>query len=259
VRTVRSVARARNQPRGHLALIVVATLMLLAVLVARANAGPYDDDSDDARLGTPGDATRTNDDGATGAVDAAGAAGAIDVELGVRRTGGVVRGRVYIPISTAALGRVIARSPPVGEVVAAAYRTAGLASDPTPGWRRRSRWSSLVPMISTRAGQNHSWREVDDPTISRGVGLDVRATWHLDHLLFDPTEPRLASLDIARRRERRRVAAIAIHLYYDWISARAAADTDARAELEAHEQTAELDALTDGWFSQALAKRAESR
>ncbi len=252
MRTVRSVARARNQPRGHLALIVVATLMLLAVLVARANAGPYDDDGDDARLGTPGDAAPTNGDIASGA---SGAADAIDVVLGARRTGGVVRGRVYIPISNAALARVIARSPPVGEVVAAAYRTAGLASDPTPGWRRRSRWSSLVPMISTRAGQNHSWREVDDPTISRGVGLDVRATWHLDHLLFDPNEPRLASLDIARRRERRRVAAIAIHLYYDWISARAAADTDARAELEVHEQTAELDALTDGWFTQALATR----
>lgn len=247
MRTVRSVARARNQPRGHLALVVVATLILLAVLVARASAGPYEDD--DAR--TDADRTGERDGDAIDILD--------NADLGGRRTGGVVRGRVYVPISNATIARVITFAPPVGEVVAAAYRAAGLASDPIPGWRRRSRWSSLVPLVSTRAGQNHSWREVDDPTISRGVGLDVRATWRLDHLLFDPNEPRIATLDVARRRERRRVAAIAIHLYYDWIAARAAADADARVELEAQEQAAELDALTDGWFSQALAKRAELR
>jgi hypothetical protein len=76
-------------------------------------------------------------------------------------------------------------------------------------------------------------------------------------LLFDPNEPRIATLDVARRRERRRVAAIAIHLYFDWVAARAAADSDVRAELDAQEKTAELDALTAGWFSQAIAKRAE--
>ena len=114
-------------------------------------------------------------------------------------------------------------------------------------------------MIGARAGQNQSWREIDDPTISRGMGLDVRASWHLDHLVFDPNEPRIAMLDVARRRERRRVAAIAIHLYFDWVAARAAADADVRAELDAQEKLAELDALTDGWFSQKIAKRAELR
>ena len=99
----------------------------------------------------------------------------------------------------------------------------------------------------------------DDPTISHGVGLDIRASWHLDHLLYDPNEARIAMLDVARRRERRRVAAHAIELYFDWVTARAAADGDIRAELDAQEKAAELDALTDGWFSQTLAKRAELR
>ncbi|HEY5926356.1 MAG TPA: hypothetical protein VIV11_31940 [Kofleriaceae bacterium] len=166
---------------------------------------------------------------------------------------------LYVPITNAMVERVVTFAPPIASVVEAAYRTAALAGDPTVGWRRRSRWSALIPLVSTRAGQNQAWRDVDDPTISHGVGIDVRATWHIDHLLFDPNEPRIAMLDVARRRERRRVATLAIQLYFDWIAARAAADGDLRAELDAQEKAAELDALTAGWFSQALAKRAELR
>jgi len=62
-----------------------------------------------------------------------------------------------------------------------------------------------------------------------------------------------------RRRDRRRVALHAIEVYFAWVNARAAADADLRAELDAEQRLAELDALTDGWFSQALAKAAESR
>lgn len=164
-----------------------------------------------------------------------------------------------MPITNDMVDRVITVAPPIDAVVAAAYRAAGLAGDPTPSWRRRSRLSALVPYVSTRAGQNQSWREIEDPTISRGIGLDLRASWRLDRLLFDPAEPRIASMDIARRRERRRLAAQVIHVYFDWVAARAAADRDLRAVLDVAEQTAKLDALTDGWFSAILAKRAESR
>lgn len=245
MRTVRSVARARNQPRGQLALIVVAVLVLLCVLVARAQAGPYDED----------DAPTWNDD-----LDRAHDRDRGDGADRTTGSGGVgTRARLYIPITNAQIHRIVAVAPPVGDVVAAAYRAAAIAGDPTTGWRRRSRWSALIPMISARAGQNQAWRDVDDPTISHGVGLDVRASWRLDELLYDPNESRIAMLDVARRRERRRVASVAIHLYFDWVAARAAADADVRAELDAQEKTAELDALTDGWFSQALANRAELR
>ena len=245
MRTVRSVARARNQPRGQLALIVVGVVALLAVLVARASAQPYDDE--DGRAELDGRASERED----------------GFEGGGERWGGrriaSHDGRLYIPITNAMIERVVTFAPPIASVVVAAQRAAGVGDNPVTGWRRRSRWSALIPLVSLRAGQNQAWRDVDDPTISHGVGVDVRAAWHLDRLLFDPNEPRIAMLDVARRRERRRVAAAAIHLYFDWIAARAAADTDVRATLDAEEIQAELDAVTAGWFSQALAKRAELR
>jgi hypothetical protein len=235
------VARSRNQPRGHVALIVIAVVVVLAFLAARAAAQSYDPDFRD-------EDDRVDSDGR------ASAAG--DGAPGDRRS---TSRRFYVPITSAMVERIATVAPPVRDVVTAAYRTAGLGDDPTTGWRRRSRWSALIPLVSARAGQNQAWRDVDDPTISHGVGLDVRAAWHFERLLYDPNEPRIAMLDVARRRERRRVAATVIHLYFDWIAARVAANTDVRAELQAQENQAELDALTAGWFSQALANTAEFR
>jgi hypothetical protein len=143
--------------------------------------------------------------------------------------------------------------------VAAAVRTAGLGQDPTTGWRHRSRWSALIPTISARAGQHEAWRDISDPTVSHSLAFDMRATWRLERVMFDPNEPRIAMLDVARRREQRRVAASAIHLYFDWVAAQAAAAHDLRALLDAQEKAAELDALTAGWFSQTLANQAELR
>jgi hypothetical protein len=237
VRTVRSAARARNQPRGHLALAVVAMLILfLSVLVARADAAPGDDDTDerdDRSEGWSGD----------------------DASEVTNRP----RPRLYVPLTSAMVERVVTLAPPIALVIGAAHRVAGLADDPTTSWRRRSRMASLVPSISVRVGQNQSWRDVSDPTISHGVGVDVRASWQLDGLLFDSNEPRIATLDIARRRERRRLAAHVVRLYFDWVAARAAAERDVSAVLDAAAKAAELDALTDGWFSQALAHDAELR
>lgn len=155
--------------------------------------------------------------------------------------------------------RVVTIAPPVASVVSAAYRTAGLGHDPTNGWRHRSRWSALIPTISVRAGQHEAWRDVSNPTVSQSLAFDIRASWRLDRVMFDPNEPRIEMLDVARRRERRRVAALAIRLYFDWVAARAAAGHDLRALLDAQQKAAELDALTAGWFSQMLAKQAELR
>ncbi|HEY5952581.1 MAG TPA: hypothetical protein VIV40_44080 [Kofleriaceae bacterium] len=232
-------------------------LMLLVVLVARAHAGTYDDERDDRaddRAGTFGEVgvdVGSLGDGASGDGSRA------DGSRGGPRTS--TAGRMFVPITNALIERVAMFAPPIASVVAAAYRAAGLADDPTTGWRRRSRLSALIPVVSVRAGQNQAWRDVEDPTISHGVGLDVRLSWHVDELLFDPNETRIAMIDVARRRERRRVAMHAIDLYFEWISARAAADGDLRAELDAQQREAELDAVTAGWFSQTLAKRAQSR
>jgi hypothetical protein len=224
---------------------------MLAVLVARAGAGTLDDEADDLgdRDGSERDAAADRDSRSERDGDLAGVTAG-----GARRAR-----RLYVPITNAMIARIATFAPPVARVVAAAYRAAGLADDPTPSWRRRSRWSALVPLVSVRAGQNQAWRDVDDPTVSHGVAVDVRATWRLDQLIFDRDEPRIASLDVARRRERRRVALHTVEVYFAWVSARAAGDADMRAELDAEQRLAELDALTDGWFSQALAKAAESR
>jgi hypothetical protein len=161
--------------------------------------------------------------------------------------------------------RAVASAPALPAIVAAAQRAAGLAHDPVPSWRTRSRWSALVPSLSARIGNSQSWREVTDPTVSRAISYDVRASWRLDRLVYDPSAPRFTAFDIQRRRERRRIAASVTHEYFAWLSARAAqlgaatnpdrnagtASGTARALIQAQRARAELDALTDGWFSMA--------
>lgn len=237
------MARSRNQPRGQLALVLVAVLVLLAVLAVRADAGTRAEDPEETAEGggTPRPGwDDVDDDGGEPAPRSA-------------RT-------TYALAGDGALRRIATSAPPVAAVVAAAFRAAGLASDPAPSWRMRSRLSALVPWIAVRAGQNDAWRDVEDPTISHSLVFDVRAAWHLDRLVFDPAELRISAHDIARRRDRRRLATHTIHVYFDWVAAAsAAAEHDIRAILDADEKRAELDAMTGGWFSETLAKGAQSR
>lgn len=144
---------------------------------------------------------------------------------------------------------------PADEVVAAAYRAAGLDGDPAHGWRVRTRIAALIPWISIHAGRDATWYDVDDPTLDYTDVYDVRATWHLDRLVFDPNEMRIEAMSIGRRHDRRLVAAAAIHSYYEWLELAAAAGTSARWATRADEVKAELDAMTDGWFSKTLAVR----
>ncbi|HEU4614597.1 MAG TPA: hypothetical protein VFS15_21020 [Kofleriaceae bacterium] len=226
-------------------MAILAVLALIALLVARADARPLRDD-DDETFDDASERDAVLDDTALGD-------GARD-ELTVRPGA-----RLFIPVSPAMVERIVTFAPPVAAVVEAAYRAAGLAGDPSTSWRRRSRIAALLPGVSARVGQNQAWRDVTDPTISHALAFSVGASWRIDRLLFDPNEPRFEAAKLARRRERRRLAAETIHLYFDWATARAAASHDARAVLDAQERAAELDALTDGWFSEALAKRAELR
>ncbi len=142
--------------------------------------------------------------------------------------------------------RVVA--PPIGEVLAAAYVAAGLDRDPTRGLARRARLAGLVPSLSVRTARGVSWRD-GEPDVGRGSTLEVRATWRLDRLVFDARELGAASLGMALRRERRRLATLVIRTYFAW--RRAASST--RTTRQADEAAAALDAVTEGWFTDAVA------
>ncbi len=145
-------------------------------------------------------------------------------------------------------GPLRSRMPAVAEVLDAAYRAAGLARDPTGSWIRRARIAGLVPWVTVRTGWDASWHD-DDPDVGRGRTFEVRATWRLDRLLFDGRELQMSSIETARRRERRRLASRVIQAYFHWRKVGSLARRDARYLLAAEAATAELDALTDGWFS----------
>lgn len=156
-----------------------------------------------------------------------------------------------LPIETRA--RVVASAPPISNVLAATYRAAGLHRDMGRSYARRARLAGLVPLVTVRAGNNTSWHD-DDPDVGRGRSLEARATWRLDRLVFDGRELQAAAMTAARRRERRRLAATVIRAYFTWRRA-----TMAGSLVRAEESEAELDALTDGWFSEARRGASESR
>ena len=145
-------------------------------------------------------------------------------------------------------------APSIDEVLAAAYAAAGLDRAPGRGLARRARLTGLVPWISVRTGQNARWRD-DVPDVGRGTAVEVRATWRLDRLVFEPRELQIATLEAARRRERRQLAEHVIQTYFGWKRARLAGSHHVRSASRVEQAQAELDALTHGWFSEAVEAR----
>jgi hypothetical protein len=141
--------------------------------------------------------------------------------------------------------------PPIDDVIGAAYAAAGLANDPARSWIRRGRLAALVPWITVRAGRDVNWQD-NDPDVGRSQTYEVRATWRLDRLAFDARELQVASIESARRREKRRLAARVVRVYFTWLRAHRAALREPRWALHAAESAAELDALTNGEFTRAV-------
>jgi hypothetical protein len=168
------------------------------------------------------------------------------------------------------------RAPTVAEVIGAAYAASGLDRDPARSWIRRARLAGLVPWLTVQVGRDVRWDDgVSNAATSAitNVGhydtVEVRATWRLDRLLFDGRELQVASIEAARRRERRRLASRVIRAYFTWRRAVTGTTGDPALDRDdglltgarvsaglratrADEATAELDALTDGWFSREL-------
>jgi hypothetical protein len=233
-----------------LAWVLLVVLALLAAMATHAIAAPGELDGSDDDL----QRNAHDDDRVVGAESdiASGLATPWLAEPWARRAG---------PCNCAhdVLARVVARAPALSAIVAAAQRAAGLRGDPVPGWRRRSRLAAIVPTVSLRGGNSESWRDVTDPTINRAAAFGATLAWRLERLVFDPNEPRFTAYEIARRRERRRVAQATVRTYTAWLEAVAAAERDAGWQLQLLQTEADLDALTDGWFSENLTKVSESR
>jgi hypothetical protein len=152
--------------------------------------------------------------------------------------------------------------PRISAVLSAAYAAAGLDRDPGRGWVWRTRLAGLVPWLTVRTARDTSWQDAHSE-VGHGASLEVRATWRLDRLLFDARELQVASIEAARRRERAKIAAQVIRAYYAWRRAAEAARRsgdpsrrggDDRSMTRIDEAIAELDALTDGWLSEELAR-----
>jgi hypothetical protein len=148
--------------------------------------------------------------------------------------------------------------PAIAEVIVAAHAAAGLDQDQLASWTRRARLAGLVPWLSLRTGRDTRWRD-DATDVIHLDTVEVRATWRLERLVFDREELRAASLDHARRRDRRRLASRVVRAYYAWRRAALTATLDPRAATRADEAIGELDALTEGWFSAALAARGSPK
>lgn len=156
--------------------------------------------------------------------------------------------------------RIAAAAPPIRAVLAAAYASAGLDRHPGRGWIRRTRLAGLIPWVTVRAARDTSWQDAHSE-VGHGEVLEVRATWRLDRLLFDGRELQVATIEAARRRERQRLATRVIHCYFAWrrAAASAAGGSSDRGAARAAEAIAELDALTDGWFSEELRRSSPVR
>jgi hypothetical protein len=263
--------RNLTDPRHLAALIVLAVIALLAAVAARADAAPRP--SIASRAGRDVDVAQRSawdHDDEQEEDDYRVADSLVDVPYAPHAwTERVAALDGPCDCDASALARVTATAPSLASIVARAQAVAGFANadDPTVGWRRRSRWSALLPSLSIRVGNSQSWRDILDPavaasasgapsTLNHSISYDARVSWHLDHLLYDPHEPRFTAFEVARRRERRKLSAVASRAYFVWVRASIAVERDGRWQLRLAEAAAQLDALTDGWFSEELSRRS---
>ena len=166
-----------------------------------------------------------------------------------------------------------AAEPSISDVQGIAVKYARANPDVIDSWRARARSSALLPEVRARVDNDRDdgtttrsqTGEADVITQSQGddMGLEFRATWDLNYLVFHPQEMavareavRLTNLrdrvvdDVTRRfyERRRLMVENALSPVYDDMERM-------RRDLRQQELTADLDALTGGWFSVELKKR----
>jgi hypothetical protein len=155
--------------------------------------------------------------------------------------------------------------------VVQALQKAGLPRDrlKLDGLASRSRASAALPELRLRVARSDDEAlrltpTSDDPyrySLAGGTDLllEATATWRLDRLLFADEEVALMRLRVERDKAEAVIAQRTLARLFAWRRALEksrdeSAEAEARAEaaLEAWEAHAELDVLTDGWFSERL-------
>jgi competence ComEA-like helix-hairpin-helix protein len=175
------------------------------------------------------------------------------------------------------VGRIMASfgdEPSIREVQEAAVEYARANPDTVDGWRWRVRTNALLPQvrsyvigdidrdIRTRTNLDATDAVVETTDNDNSVRLALQATWDLDRLVFDRNELGVWRETMRMANLRDRVVDEVTRRYYErrrlQIDIKLAPPTEladrVRKELRIQELTADLDALTGGWFSGELEK-----
>ncbi len=165
--------------------------------------------------------------------------------------------------------------PSVREVQLQAIEYMRVNPQEVDSWRLRARTNALAPRLQT-TGQgtiNDDRRTVEkpgDPTIisldnDQSGRLQIRATWDLNRLIFEPQEMAVARESVRIANLRDKVLDEVTRRYFE--RRRIQVDLELsppkdlsdriKKELRLQELTADIDAVTGGWFSEKLSTQGQ--
>ena len=140
---------------------------------------------------------------------------------------------------------------PIGPVIEAALKGIARGEDYAEARQTASRWSSIVPRITVNLNQLNGLTESIDGQRGRtnldvnnrqSLGWYIRASWNLNHLVFDPATEVVQRTAQRLRAERMKRAAQVIDIYIARLKTAESADAD---HFYKHLRlTAQLNALT---------------
>ncbi|HWN66760.1 MAG TPA: hypothetical protein VNM90_03920 [Haliangium sp.] len=164
------------------------------------------------------------------------------------------------------------REPTLAEVRDAALRHAGLDHHPERAWARRTRLAGLMPVLTVSLqrdlaqdadlSRESTGKESLDIGTNRDIGLEARAVWRLDRLLYDDAEVRALQMAQRQHQERLDLLMRVTSIYYQrrklQLAQQRGGNEATRSDqlLAIEELTDQLDALTGGHFRRALHARS---
>lgn len=184
----------------------------------------------------------------------------------------VWEGQSVAPAAVREVMNRFAAEPTVREVQTVALEYAKANPERIDSWQARARANAALPQFRTQfdydINQDLRTRTNLDATDARVITEDddrsyefqVRAQWDLDRLIFEPQELAVARESVRLANLRDRVLDEVTRRYFErrrlQVDLELAPPTDLneriRKELRLQELSADIDALTGGWFSQKL-------